>query len=340
MKRTKAFTAHPGVQDFLEQINAIVSLGESNVQVTPKSDVPLVLIVGAPRSGTTVLTQWLAKVGFAVPGNLAARFSKNPYFAGLLQRLLSDPDLNFQDELTIPGSNDEFESNYGKTAGLLAPHEFSFYFRRFFPFQVGERVDEDALRTCDVSGFIDGLTLFGAALDQPVALKGLLVQYHLELFEAASNVVIMHVYRNEVDNICSLMRHRHHVAGDPNEWISVRPPQFDWLRRLNPVEQVAGQVHFTNREILRQLSGFPAERVVTVDHESFCLNPRRLRDELNRRLVGMGSTGLPEYPGPDEFAIRRYDVSSEEWQAAERGLNRVRSQAERSASDDDMPRHS
>jgi hypothetical protein len=190
MKRREEYSAPPEQVDFLEQLNDVVARGEDNLDFRPEHPHhPVILIVGAPRSGTTVLMQWLQHVGFAVPSNIAARFPRNPFFAGMLQRLLSDPTLNFHDELTIPGTQHAFHSDYGKTQSPLAPHEFSFFFRRFFPVTVGEKLDERALRNCDVDGFLRGVSMFGAALDKPVVLKGLIIQYNLHIFRNSPNVI-------------------------------------------------------------------------------------------------------------------------------------------------------
>jgi hypothetical protein len=328
MKRREEYSAPPEQVDFLEQLNDVVARGEDNLDFRPEHPHhPVILIVGAPRSGTTVLMQWLQHVGFAVPSNIAARFPRNPFFAGMLQRLLSDPTLNFHDELTIPGTQHAFHSDYGKTQSPLAPHEFSFFFRRFFPVTVGEKLDERALRNCDVDGFLRGVSMFGAALDKPVVLKGLIIQYNLHIFRNSPNVIIVHVLRNEADNVCSLLRQREIVAGDINEWISVRPPQYSWLKDLSPVEQVAGQVHYTNVELQKQLKLFPACRVISLTHENFCACPKALYRELVARVRKFAPLALPAEPDRSTFKVKRYDETRPEHLQAMKALSSVRSLA-------------
>ncbi|WP_417215144.1 sulfotransferase [Alcanivorax sp.] len=323
MKRVKAFKAHPEAIDFLDTLNQVVSQGESNLNIDADSDAPIFLVVGAPRSGTTVLMQWLNSIGVSVPNNLSARFVANPYFAGLLQRLLTDPALNFRDELTVPAQQSQYVSDYGKTAGILSPHEFSFYFRRFFPVKVGEKLTDSQLSESDPGGFVSGLTSFASALGSPVALKGLLIQYNLSLFLEYSNVYILHVQRDPVENICSLYRHRKIVAGDENEWISVKPPQFDFLKDMSPIEQVAGQVHFTNEEISLQLQSFSSERVISIAHEDFCRSPEALYNEIVRRCGSNPPFGLPSYSGPDSFDIHSYNRQSDDYLAAQSALDSI-----------------
>jgi hypothetical protein len=327
MKRREEYSARPEQVDFLQRLNDLVAHGENKLVFRPEHPHPVILIVGAPRSGTTVLMQWLQRVGFAVPTNIAARFPSNPFFAGMLQRLLSDPTLNYRDELTIAGTQHAFQSDYGKTQGPLSPHEFSFFFRRFFPVTVGEKLDQSVFDDCDVEGFLRGLSMFGTALGKPVALKGLILQYNLDLFRHSPNVIIVHIFRDEADNVCSLLRQREIVAGDANEWISVRPPQYSWLKDLSPIEQVAGQVHFTNLEIRKQLRSFPPSRVISLAHEDFCGRPDAFYRELVARIQEFAPSALPAEPDQITFQVRSYDETRPEHRQAMEALSSVQSLA-------------
>jgi hypothetical protein len=322
--RTSEFRPADSSAEFLAAINELVSAGERRAPAAVDDRLPIILVVGAPRSGTTVLMQWLKASGFAVPSNLAARFFPNPRFAGMLQRLLSDPSLGYRDELAVGAAGDSFSSVFGKTRGVLAPHEFSFYFRRFFPVTVGESLHPEQLGACDTAGFLAGLRGFGSALGSPPAVKGMLVQYDLSLFLADPRVIIIHTIRDEADNVVSLLSHRSSVAGDVREWISVRPPEYAWLRELSPVEQVAGQVHFTNIHLGCQLRSFPEERVLLLPHDDFCAHPARLHALLSEKLSAAGFEWTRPYDGPESFTARHYDPASVEYREAVAALGRVR----------------
>lgn len=322
MKRVAAFRANHDADSFLQELNQLVLEGESVHGADRPPDLPVVLIVGPPRSGTTLLTQWLNQSGLAVPSNIAARFTRVPLFAGRLQRLLTDPALNYRNELaSAPATG--FESDYGKTSGLLSPHEFSFFIRRFFPVRVGEPLTPEELARADVAGFLDGLRHFASGMNCPVAVKGLLVQYCLGLFAGQRNVVFLHSHRDEADNVVSLLSHRQKVADDPNEWLSVRPAEYDWLRHLSPVEQVAGQVHFTNAALRRQFAAFPGLVWLDARHEEFCANPADLHGRLSAAFMAMGQPPLPAYQGPDRFDLRHYDRAGDAYRSARQALDRL-----------------
>lgn len=320
MTRIAEFKANEDSNEFIRHINHLVSEGEDNLNVEPSREWPVFFVVGPPRSGTTVLVQWLTHIGLVTPGNLAARFYGNPYFAGLLQRMLTDNKLNYKNELSFK-NHSSFLSEYGKTSGLLEPHEFSFYFRRFFPVSVGEPFKEYSHD--DLKEFIRGLRLFATALERPVVLKGLLIQYAMEIFNDTSSVIFVYLQRNEIDNICSLYRQRMLVAGSYEEWISVRPPQYKWLKNMSAIEQVAGQVHYTNKEIERQLDGMPDDRKLVGLHEDFCKNPAHLYSLLNEMVVQSGFDALPDYAGPNEFKINKYEKHSEQYISAKYALEKI-----------------
>src|SRR5689334_4636024 len=57
---------------------------------------PSLLLVGSPRSGTTIFMQCMDATGaFAVPSNLLSRFSYAPFIGAKIQRLLCDPEFAY-----------------------------------------------------------------------------------------------------------------------------------------------------------------------------------------------------------------------------------------------------
>jgi hypothetical protein len=326
MKRVKAFVANKECDTFVSELNKLVWEGESSYSALLPPEMPVIIIVGAPRSGTTLLLQWLNKYGCAAPSNLAARFFEVPLFAGRLQRLLTDPILNYRNELAVQ-SHADFKSEYGKTEGALSPHEFSFFIRRFFPVQFGEPLSDTELATCDVKGLLAGLRRFAWGMRCPVALKGLLVQYCLKVFAGQKNVVFVYSHRNEVDNVISLLSHRLTVANDSEEWLSVRPREYQWLRELRPVEQVAGQVRFTNQALQEQFRCNADLIWLDACHEAFCADPLDLHRRLSSALEAIGHPPLPVYCGPLSLRAHRYDRTSQEYRAAAAALDRIGSMA-------------
>jgi len=56
------------------------------------------------------------------------------------------------------------------------------------------------------------------------------------------------------------------------------------LCRLTPVEQCAGQVHFTDRAVTCALEAIPERRKLVVEYEQFCRRPADYLRLLSDRL--------------------------------------------------------
>ena len=130
--RTNEFRRNQRLTELLNEINSELEPVEKELMEGQKLEYPVIFIVGALRSGTTLLTQWLANSGrFSYPSNLLSRFYKAPIMGAKLQLLLTDEKYNFKDELKDLKTNVNYESENGKTKGVLAPNEFWFLWQKF-----------------------------------------------------------------------------------------------------------------------------------------------------------------------------------------------------------------
>ena len=94
---------------------------------------PLILVMGPLRSGTTLMTQWLANTGLvSYPSNLLSRFYHAPIIGAKIQLLLTDPRFNFRDELSEFSQRSEYKSENGKTVGVLAPKRILVFLAALF----------------------------------------------------------------------------------------------------------------------------------------------------------------------------------------------------------------
>lgn len=318
--RTQAFERNTRQEDLLKEINDFLKVAEQNVLTegtNPRLQKPIVFIVGAPRSGTTLTLQWLASSGaFAYPTNLLSRFFKAPYIGSRIQQLLTDPAFDYKGEMTgLMEEGKTWFSDAGKTRGALQPHEFFYFWRRFFPIDQAQKLSEEQLRDSDPKGFAKGWGLIERAFGKPVAAKGILLQYDIErLAEWLPTAVFIHTRRDPFFNVQSLLRVRERVMGSKDEWFSVKPPEYDWLRDKDATTQVAGQVLFTNRAIETALNHLPPERVLRIGYETFCENPAETWNALRDRMTSMG-LALNEYNGPNSFANTN-EISCTEEEAA------------------------
>jgi len=306
-QRRNEFARNQKLEQLLKELNGLLSRAEESMQGQfTRPRFPVLLVVGAPRSGTTLLTQWLAATGcFAYPSNLLSRFYGAPYIGARIQQLLADPAYNFKDELgDLVSVHGEFSSHIGKTKGVLEPNEFWYFWRRFIPNTDPRWITKDQEAQIDVEGFLAGIAAIEAAFNKPFATKGIILQYNLtclqQLFE---NVIFIFTRRHPFYNVQSLLRAREEYFGDRDEWFSVKPKEYDELKEKDAVTQVAGQVHYTNASISRELTALHPRHGLTVQHADFCRNPQGVFDVLRSKLAEFNYPLNDDYRGPACFQL-------------------------------------
>lgn len=316
-ERAEQHQRNQSLEGLLEELNSLLSDAERRVEKDFESpEWPVVFIVGPPRSGTTLLLQWLAQTGiFGYPTNLISRFYGAPYIGAKIQRLLTDPKFDFNDEFQDLRQSIDFNSTLGKTQGLLAPNEFWYFWRRFIPNEEPRHLSAEEVEQIDKSGFPSSLAALEAAVEKPFAMKGLILQYNLvELASMLQNqVVFIHTHRHPFYNTQSLLKARESYFGTKDKWYSVKPEEYEQLKDLGPTEQVAGQIYFTNQAITRQLKQLPEACSVKWPYESFCGNPSDYFLKLISRLQKHGFEVDRDYRGPEEFeSTNEVKVSKQE----------------------------
>lgn len=307
--RTERFQRNADLEALLGELNELLGhAAAADLERTAPVDWPVVLVIGAPRSGTTLALQWLAATGaLAAPTNLLARFYQAPSIGARLQRLLTDPALGQGSELgDLAGAlrADAFESELGKTRGALAPHEFWYFWRRFLPTVDIEPMGARAA-DADWTGLRRELGLWAAVEGRPLALKGMMLQYDLPaLAECFPEALFVHLERDPVSNALSLLRARERFFGTRERWYSAKPPEFEALQQASPAEQVAGQVHWTVEHVRAGLAALGPARSVTCRYEDFCADTGPFWRSLRERAAALGYS-LPErHAAPASFEAR------------------------------------
>jgi len=309
MAENNEFARNAALEELLTELNDLLSQAEQSVvQRYQQPAMSPVIIVGCPRSGTTLLLQWLANSGqFTYPSNLISRFYRAPYIGARIQQMLTDPRFAFRKEMygIQTGWNDNFQSDLGKTRGLLAPNEFWYFWRRFFPYREIQYLSEQELAAVDTKTFTSELAALEAIFKKPLALKGLIANWNLPFLAAVlEKAIFLYIKRHPFFTIQSLLRARLKFFGTLNEWYSLKPREFDDLKRLDPYHQVAGQVYYTNQAIQQGLRIIKSSRWIEVGYEYFCSNPQAVWRMLEDRFREHGYEGNLNYDGPKWFDAR------------------------------------
>jgi len=304
-----------GIQD---QVN--VALSGLEDRLTAPFDAPkhaVLLIAGLPRTGTTLLLQLLIacfEIGYV--SNLAARFWLAPYVGLTLAK-----DLRRR---ATPGRRD-FASELGATSGSNGPHEFGFFWNRWFPPGETHASVGEGPESLDFAKLRKEIAAMEDIAGMPMAFKNPIVfNMHMEkLAEALPTAFFLVCRRDPLFVAQSIIESRVKRYGDRSSWLGVKPAEYTWLRSLPPAEQVAGQVVYTQRHMERGLERLPCQRFLEIEYHDLCRTPEAQLAAIKNAIAGVGTplkrTGFK--PEPFEPADRiRLDPS--DWEALRMALER------------------
>ncbi len=228
-------------------------------------DHPPIFIIGAPRSGSTLLMQVCATAL-----DVAA-------FTNGDQKFLGAPSLRWRrtkgitHKLGPPG----FSSDYGRTDGVNGLCEFGEYWYRFFPRRphhvTASEVNPATLRAIRRS--VARLTL---ASNRSVLFKNLYCSLRVDALKAAlPEAKWIHVQRDLSSNARSLLVGRLKNNGTIESWWSAEPPDIDRLRLLDPTDQVVRQVLSIDRYVDATCSNH-----IDIDYERLLESPHEVIKEV------------------------------------------------------------
>ncbi len=303
-KRRAEFQRNAQLENLLQELNALLGPVEEQIIQPFENEEPEVwFIVGVPRSGTTLLLQWLAVSGqFAYVSNFVSRFYNAPALGFKLQKLLFDPQYQYSDELALPDVLRQaisFESRLGKTSGLLSPNEFWYFWRRFFtPADHTDQLNAEQLNQVDVKRFKQELAAMNHEAGRPLVLKAMNMNWNIPfLAQILPAARFLFVHRDPLANMASLLKAREKFYGSREMWYSFKPPAYPQLQKMDAYHQVAGQVYFTLQGIEQGLAQLNEERYLRIQYEDFCQNPAAVWQTLAQQF----RLKLPSYSGPQRF---------------------------------------
>ncbi|GLR65075.1 sulfotransferase [Marinospirillum insulare] len=307
--RTEKYARVGSLEDLLKELNKNLA-GANKKYLDDKSEkFSKVFIVGPPRSGTTLFTQWLANTGLvSYPTNLLSRFYGAPLVGAKIQQLLTDPKYNFRNEILDFNSDIDFSSENGKTKGALAPNEFWYFWRRFLPYgELDYMSPEELHKKANLSGFRDELNALANIFEKPFAMKGMIMNQSIpELNKQFDKALFIHIHRDPVFNIQSALEARKRQYGDINTWYSFKIKEYPELKNLDPLESVAGQITAINKSVEKGISGLPEHKKLVVQYEDFCKRPEYYYGLLVDKIKthdGLSSNVAPSYQGKKSFNI-------------------------------------
>lgn len=286
------FAKNPFDENFLGLFNEhLQAFEEASYHELPES-APSIYVCGAPRSGTTLLTQAIASALDVQPvNNLVAAFWQAPCMGlRLSQKLLGGQFLS------------GFQSEYGRTVDIREPHEFGYFWSRLLGYSEMNEPDELALADVNWPRVRRVITNMQAVAKRPIVFKAFMPAFYAQPFcTALPRSLFVLVRRDAVENIASVHRGRIEYAGDESAWYSIRPAQCVDAQKEPPLKQSCMQVHYINQSLARIWRTLPSANVIEVDYENFCNDPQTVIRKIADALHALGAVVPLTNPLPTSF---------------------------------------
>jgi hypothetical protein len=263
-------------EEFLDTLNELLSQIEPDSSAILKPGFPIIFILGLHRSGTTLVNQLIAHcfdIGYI--NNLIARFWRAPITGIKLSNIVLDEHKNI-----------DFRSFYGKTQDISGPHEFSYFWHHWFRMENMPPYDpKSATEIIDWKGFQTTLRLMVKEFGKPLVLKAPDVSYHFgEVSELLKESVFIHMVRDLEDVCVSLRDARYRYFGNYNTWLGSYPIEYESIKNLDHVEQIARQVYHLDELTRKEIKKNP-ERVITVHLQNLCENPMSVMNDVKKKVA-------------------------------------------------------
>jgi hypothetical protein len=279
--RLKKHQKNAGLEAILDEMFQLLGpVQREIIKDFSKPDLPVFLLLGCARSGSTVINQYLAGSGFfSYPTNILSRFFYAPYIGARIQQMLIDFDI--KGEIFDKKPKEQFASLLGKTYGPLGPNEFWYFWDRFFKFGELQQLTPKELAKVDWTTLLKELHSIEHVFNKPLLLKATKMGWHLNAFKAnLPNVHFIDIKREVLYNAQSLLLARKEYFGSIDQWYSLKPKNYFDLIKLDPIEQVVLQVIHTNKETDDQLKLLKPRDFTTIQYADFFQDPKSVFEGL------------------------------------------------------------
>jgi Sulfotransferase family len=238
-----------------------------------------VFIVGAPRTGSTILYQLLShQLDVLYIDNFTAMFYRHLLCGLRLSEIFyhSRPHYCFR---SIQGDT--------RAYGLHGPSECGDFWYRWLPrdkHYIG--ADELPMETVQQirSIIFSAINRWG----KPFLFKNLNAGQRMALIQQiAPEAKFIFITRDPLYTAQSIWQVREKMEAPAHQWWSIMPKNVSQLLLLEPAQMIAAQVFYLEKQIVADQKLFPKEQFTTISYESLCKRPFETLERL-RQFIGDG----------------------------------------------------
>lgn len=267
--------------------------------------IPPIFIIGAPRTGSTLLSQLLIeKFFFSYLTNIQSLFYGCPAAVFKMTRFFSNK-IKPQSEL---------KSNYGYVKGLLAPSEAGAVFKYWF----GEKDFSLTIGKSQINFVRNSIKYMSHASSAPFLSKNLNNSMRLSTISTVfPEAFYIWIKRCPLYTGQSLLKMRYDLNGCYHKWASVRPKEYEELLSYSPYMQVVMQIKGIDGYIKQQLDKIKSSYVIKIYYDNLCINWQKELDIIAKKYQNTTGIELKEKRSRSSFKIENTDkkkLPDKEWE--------------------------
>jgi hypothetical protein len=263
---------------FAMPVDQVLAISERRLYARAAAPrLPIVIVTGAPRSGTTVVSQVLAaQLPVTFFNNLTAIFPRAPIVANRLFRRLLRP------------RPPAYRSFYGRTAGFGRQNDGLHLWDRWLghdryavPAELAPDVAERMRRF-----FAAWEAVFGKPL---LTKNNALATGATAVARALPTAHFVYVRREPAYAAQSILRAREVIQGSRAALYGVPDPERRVVGQdvATPIEAVCAQLAYHERRMQAQREELGPQRFRVVAYEDFCAAPERVVERVGREILGV-----------------------------------------------------
>lgn len=241
-----------------------------------------VFIIGAPRTGSTILYQALTNLyDVLYIDNLVCRFHRN-LFSG------------FRISNRIYGAtpHNSFRSYHGRTEGAHSPSECGQFWYRWLP-RDHHFIDYDEITPRMVEEIRREITAIINYFDKPIVFKNLNAGQRMRLLtKCFPEARFLFITRHPLQTAQSILKAKRRAGFSDHDFWSIMPPNAYELTQIDWDEQIVKQIYFLEKQIVKDSSLAGPNNFFTIHYEDLSI---RLVEKLAEEL-GLEKRKNPQTP--------------------------------------------